>query len=221
MDYQGPAPDDLANIKALNSSFLRAISGSSADAFSSISTHKMSPAERTRLASAPFLLFSFRERDEEYWGRLLDNDPQYDLIDSAGRPDKQIRQLQVAGLSFLWQLARRNPYAVRLACGASVGWCEQLARLTLVDVLQRAGERGDMLRLRFADDKNLWRRLLASGIAPSYRTRGASHHYALQLMLTRRSTPQATRLSAAACGMRIPGAKTTQRSTGGIRAPKV
>ena len=163
MDYQGPTPDDLANINALNRSFLAAISDSSADVFGAVAIHKMGVAERTRLASAPFLLFSFREQDDAYWQRILSEDPQIDLMEMSGRPHVRIRQLQAAGLGFLWQLARRNPYAVRLACGASVAWCEQLARLTLVALLQRAAQRGDLLRLRFAEDTTVWRRLLGNG----------------------------------------------------------
>ncbi len=214
MDYQGLKADDLANINALNRWFLAVISASRADAFSLIPAQKMTLDERSRLARAPFLLFSFRERDEEYWQQLLDNNPQIDLIRSGERPTKRIQPLRLAALSFLWQLARNNAYAVRLVSGASAGWCERLAGITLVELLQRAAHRRDLLRLRFADDDVVWSRLLGNG-------RLASHHSALQAMLTRGHLSEPKRLAAAACTMQRPLPKATLQTTGGIREPKV
>ena len=221
MDYAGPTTDDMANINALNQSFLAAVADSSADAFGLAAIRRMSAAERARLASAPFLLFSLREQDDDYWRQLLSEDPQLDLIDSNQCPDTQIRQLQVAGLGFLWQLARRNPYTARLVCGASVAWCEQLARLTLVGLLRRVGQRGDLLQLRLADNDIVWRRLLEHAGHSSYSARRAACHSALQAMLTHRSAPPRSRLPAAACAMSRPGKSTTRETTGAIREPKV
>lgn len=221
MDYRGPTLDDLANINALNRAFLRAVSGSSTDDFGILSTRTMSPSQKARLSSAPFLLFSFREQDADYWRQLLDDDRQPDLIASSERPHASIEQLQVAGLGFLWQLARRNPYAVRLVSGASVSWCEQVSQLTLVGLLWRAAQRRDLLRQRFPDDKAVWRRLLVDGVARNNRTRTASHHAALQEILTRGHAPSGQSLPAAACAIRGPGQQLIQSRTGGVRESKV
>lgn len=202
MEYQGPTTDDLANIHALNRLFLRAIAGSAANAFDNLAGRRLTDSQLSRLAGVPFLLFSFRERDDDYWQRVLADDPQIDLIDSGNPLDEPIGQLQVAGLSFLWQLARRNPYAARVVSGAPVSWCERVAALTLVSFLQKAATRGDLLRMRFSDDDRVWRRLLHNGTSTQRQTRLASHHSALQSMLTRAPEPNYGRLSAAACRIR-------------------
>ena len=221
MDYQGLTADDLRNINALNHRFLGAVSGSGPEVFSLIATRRMNLRERARLAAAPFLLFSFREDDHDYWQRLLDEDPQADLIDSRERPDRLVRELQFAGLSFLWQLARRNPYAVRLLCGAPVSWSEQLSRPTLVRLLQRAAERHDLLSLRFANNDVVWRRLLGNGTSARKIDRRASHQFALQVMLARRREAQRDRLPAAACAMRRAAQTASREHAGSIREPEV
>ena len=221
MDYQGLTADDLRTINALNYRFLAAVSGSGAEVFRHVATHRMNLRERARLAAAPFLLFSFREDDHDYWQQLLDENPQADLIDSCGRPDRLVRELQFAGLGFLWQLARRNPYAVRLLCGAPVSWSEQLSRPTLVWLLQRAAERHDLLSLRFANNDVVWRRLLDSGISARKADRRASHHFALQVMLARRREAQRNRLPAAACAIRGTEKTAPREVAGSIREPKV
>ncbi|MGI9234735.1 MAG: hypothetical protein ACR2RD_13965 [Woeseiaceae bacterium] len=221
MDYRGPTLDDLANINALNRAFLTAISGSSANDYGVLSTRVMSPSQRARLSEVPFLLFSFREQDADYWQQLLDDDPQSDLIESSEQRDAAIGQLQVAGLGFLWQLAQRNPYAVRLVSGASVSWCEQISQLTLVGLLRRAAQRNDLLRLRFPDDTAIWQRLLVNGAQRNNQTRAASHHVALQEILTRGYASAGQSLPAAACTMRGPGRQVVQSGPGSIREPKV
>lgn len=221
MDYQGLTADDLRNINALNHTFLTAIAESRAETFSLVATRRMNVHERARLAAAPFLLFSFREDDHDYWHQLLDDTPQVDLIGSCERPDRRIRELQFSGLSFLWQLARRNPYAVRLLCGASVSWSEQLSRPTLVWLLQRAAERHDLLSLRFATNDIVWRRLLGNGISARKCDRRASHHFALQVMLARRREVQRDRLSAAACAIRGIAQQVPNSHPRANREPKV
>jgi len=202
MEYEGLTNDDLANIHALNLSFLIAVSGSAAAGFGEIARRRHTDSQLTRLAGAPFLLFSFREQDDDYWRRVLEDDPQIDLIDSGNPRDEKIGQLKVAGLSFLWQLVRRNPYAARIVSGAPVGWCDRLSGLTLVDLLQKAAARGDLLRLRFPDEAAIWRRLLENGSGSRRQARLASHHSALQALLTRAPESHYNRLSAAACRIR-------------------
>jgi hypothetical protein len=221
MDYQGLTTDDLSNINALNYTFLAAVSESRAKRFSVVAARGMNLRERARLATVPFLLFSFREDEQDYWHRLLDDNPQADLIDSSDRPERRIRELQAAGLGFLWQLARRNPYSVRLLCGAPVSWSEQLSRPTLIELLQRAAQRHDLLHLRFANDEVVWQRLLGSGLSVSKIARRASHHFALQVMLTRRRAGQQDGLSAAACAIRGTAQQSPRRHAGSICEPKV
>jgi hypothetical protein len=133
MEYQGVNVDDLANVRALNRTWLR-LTG-----------------RNERLAAAPFLLFSFRESDTKLWERLLGEPDQADLfIPGPNVPEGQ-RNLQVNGLAFLWELSRRNPYVARVVSGAPPGWCEQLSSETLVRVLVCA-RRYDLVSRRFPVD---------------------------------------------------------------------
>ena len=143
------------------------------------------------------------------------------LIDAATPADDKVQQLQVAGLSFLWQLARRNPYVARIVSGATVTWCERLGEQTLVRLLQRVAMRGDLTRIRFGSNKDIWRRLLSNGIGSSYQARLASQHCALQAMLTRVDLPPHRRLSAAACTVSAPGQLKTARPGEAAGIPKV
>jgi len=221
MEYQGPTPGDLANIQALNRCYLMSCSAATRDRLAVVRLHQLTQSQIARLASAPFLLFSFREQDEEYWQRILGDESQSDLIDSADPPDENTRQLQAAGLSFLWQLVHRNPYAARIVSGAPVSWCERMAEQTLIGLLHRVATRGDLMSLRFQNETDVWRRLLEAGTSSSYQARLASQHCALQAMLTQREARQYNRMPAAACAMRAPGQRKVAKRADRIRVTKV
>jgi hypothetical protein len=193
MDYQGPTSDDLANISALNRCFLMAVSGSEADGLGEIAARRLTDSQVSRLAGAPFLLFSFREQDNDYWQRLLSEDRQLDLIELSKPLDERIRQLQVAGLAFIWQLSRRNPYTSRIISGAPVSWCERLAESTLIQLLDRA----------------------------AHHLRQTSHQCALQVLLTYGRNSQYDRVPAAACNMRTPATPEGPRRSTGFGETKV
>lgn len=212
MEYQGPTPGDLANVRALNRCFLGAASAAgTGERFAALGAERLTETQRARLASAPFLLFSFREQDEQYWQHVLDDDAQMELVDATHPAVEKIRQLQVAGLGFLWQLVRRNPYSARIVCGASVSWCERLAEQTLVRLLERVSMRGDLTRMRFENNTAVWRRLMGNGLGPGYQARLASQHCALQAMLTAAAESPVARLPAAACAVSTPGQLKTAR----------
>ncbi len=193
MHFEGPTAADIRNIRALNQSFLAATGPLAAD-------RPLSLAERGHLASAPFLLFSLREQDSDYWDAVLRAGPQVDLVDTA--PGEAIRRLQTAALGFVWQLARRNAYVARLVCGASPGWCERLAEQTLMGLVDSAADRADLLIARFDAADPMMQRLLNGGIRGRRRQRRMFQHLALQTMLTGQAAAPYGRLRAAACGMR-------------------
>jgi hypothetical protein len=66
-EFPGPSPDDYANVLALNTAFIKA-------------AFDMKGPQRGRLAAAPFLLFSFRERDLVWWDEALLDNRQGDLM---------------------------------------------------------------------------------------------------------------------------------------------
>jgi len=156
-----------------------------------------------RLATTPFLLLSLRERDPDYWSFLGSDAPSADLLGTK-RPAGECGQLAAASLGFLWQLARRNPYAARLVSGATLNWCEQLADCTLFRILQRTAGRSDMLRPRRAADVEFWGKLLGPGLCSEQQVRGAAQLSALQSILTEDPAARHRSLRAAACRTPMP-----------------
>jgi len=210
MHYTGPGQDDLANVSALNLAFLELLVSDRAvlepvrrslpDAAERLA--RLTPRERQRLARSPFLLMSFREHDPASWRALFEPLRDTDLFDGLCMSRRQASQLIDAGLAFLWQLARRNTYAARVVSGASLGWCEQLAELTLVELLARAQRDNDLLSLREATNRGFWQKLLVSGTSREPATRQSARICALQMLLTRARS--AGRLKAAAARLDLP-----------------
>lgn len=185
MHYQGPSTDDLDNIHALNRRFLETLPRAGDAGCGKLSRRRLSESQQAHLGCAPFLLFSFREGEPDYWKQVLSDDAQLKLLPPERSLNAMIRELQFAGLSFLWQLSRYNPYAVRIVSGAPHSWCEQVAALPVVTFLNRTVERADILVPRFRDQADVWQRLLKSGVSADARLRAMSHQSALQAMLTR------------------------------------
>ena len=132
MEYEGMTGDDLANVRALNRAWLDIAT------VGSRRLSQLSPRRRDRIAAAPFLLFSLRENDLALWERLLAEPAQGDLFQGGAAVTGSLRHLQATALAFLWALARRNPYVLRLISGAPLYWCERIASATLVQVTAAA-----------------------------------------------------------------------------------
>lgn len=190
-EYPGPSRDDYANVLALNHAFMGA-------------TSDLKGPQRGRLATAPFLLFSVREHDLDWWGRALTERHHNDLIDALTSPIPALARLQTAAMSFLWQLAGRNPYAVRIISGATIAWCEKITDLPLVTLLDRIDGRGDLLMSRLESSDSLSARLLHSGTSSRHKVQRSSQVTALQGLLTRSGLDDYSRLPAAACSMSGP-----------------
>lgn len=201
MHYQGPSAADLDNVRALNRCFLGTLARKKYDG---LLQTELSESQQARLGDAPFLLFSFRETETEFWEQVLSEDRQLDLISDAPPLDAGTRELQVAGLSFLWQLSRRNPYVVRIVSGAPVSWCERVAALTLVELLRCTAYRADLVAPRFRRQEHVWRRLLTSGISAQAALRTLAHQSVLHAMLTSARPINYERLQAAAASLPAP-----------------
>lgn len=198
-NYPGPSPDDYANVLALNTAFLNTASD-------------LLGPQKGRLAAAPFLLFSMREDDPQWWQRALADTLQHDLVVTLKPLCTELISLQSAGISFLWQLARVNPYAARIIAGASVVLCDMLADLPLVTVLERTGARSDLVASRLGEQDKYGSQLLAKGASSQRKVRRAAHVVALQSLLTRSRGEQYLPLSAAACNMPRPRVRSASRS---------
>ena len=212
MELMGPRPADFENVRSLNRAFLRLLK-SEADARKCLRElprelagrlSSLLEIEAERLAGTPFLLLSFRERDDAYWEAIFADTAHGDLFAVPEPPSDELGCLISAGLGFVWQLARQNPYAARLVCGASLHWCEQLAERTFFQVLARARARPDVLALRCGSNAELWEKLLESGVSREKQVRRAAHISALQSVLTRASMPERKKRAAAACARQSP-----------------
>ena len=180
MEFEGLTRDHLANVEALNRGWLRCWPESGASAAN------LAARLRERAATTPFLLFSFREQDEDLWSRLLEKPRQPDLLDQPLRSDDGLHTVQLSGLAFIWWLAWRNPYAARIISGAPAGWCEKITSVTLMRVLECTSG--------------------CSLIEPRLETTSMMHKGyaqigALQSMLTTGQPASNGRLKAAACRM--------------------
>ena len=218
MHYPGPSVADLANVKALNRAFLdtlrnkgrySAVLDEAVPSLKSICV-ALTNSQVERLSATPFLLFSLRERDDEYWEAVFDPRPAVgtgDLFAFAQVRDGNALQLADAALGFLWMLAGRNTYAARLVSGATLSWCERLADSTLMSVLALAGQRDDLLVPRFPDREDIWHKLLGAGVSSERDVRRAAQLTVLQTMLTRDVSSKREQLNAAACRMSGPRAR--------------
>ena len=179
MEYQGLTKDDLADVRELNRAWLR-LTG-----------------RPERLAAAPFLLFSFREHDDDLWRSLLADASQHELFADRATPGHEQWVLQSAGLAFLWELSRRNAYVARIVGGAPLDWCRRIASETAYRVVGCAA-RHDLVEPRFADGATVYRRVTA-------------HIAALQSMLTTGIDTSTGSLPAAACRMRGPARRVSDQ----------
>jgi hypothetical protein len=191
MAFDGPAPVDYRNVRALNHAYLSLLQ---ANHRARRSLLRLSPAlcrritsltrhQVDRLSATPFLLLSFRERDDDLWSQILADESGSDLFTRPVADD--FDRLQSAGLGFVWQLARQNPYTLRLTCGATLHWCEQIAERTFFGLLAAVAPHADLLELRRANDDDLWSKLLVDGVSRERVVRTAAHVSALQTVLTR------------------------------------
>lgn len=219
MDFDGPGATDFENVRCLNRAFL-ALLRHDAAARRCLEELPATLAERLCglsdpqadcLASAPFLLFSFRERDADFWRSRLAARTSGDLFAAAEAPSDGLKRLIAAGLSFAWQLAKQNAYAARLICGASLHWCEELTENTIFHVLATAGSSQDVLTLRCGSDAALWSKLVRGGVSRQLQLRQASHISALHALLTRACMPGRRQWAAAACVSKPPSLKVAER----------
>ena len=211
MDFSGPKPSDFHNVRSLNYEFLACLRSSptGTDLRQQMATElpaiisSLTDLHVERLSTTPFLLFSLREHDPDYWSFLSADAPQNDLLAPAKPPD-ELGRLAAACIGFLWQLAQRNPYAVRLVSGATLSWCEQLADRTLFRVMQRMAGQPDLLCPRRAADAGFWLKLLGPGLSSDEDVRIAAQLSALQSILTEDSAARYRALPAAACSSMAP-----------------
>ena len=190
MSFDGPADRDFGNVASLNAAWLTMLGTERTllrglDACPSATQQRLinlSQPEIRRLAETPFLLFSFRERDDRYWDEILERKTEPGLFRSSG--SEPVDTLVAAALGFVWQLANRNPYSLRLICGATLYWCDRIGELTFFGLLDAVRNAGDVPLLRHGCRDSLWRKLLNDGVSADNDIRRAAQMAALQSVLT-------------------------------------
>jgi hypothetical protein len=204
MAFDGPQAADYENVASLNRAFLTVLrrDARSRQGMGPVSAElleritELTDMQVERLAAAPFLLLSFREQDDRYWDRVLANNNDRDLFSSTGCDD--LDTVVSAGLGFVWQLARQNPYVLRLFCGSSLYWCERIAELTFFHLLASVAAQGSVPQLRHAENHELWSKLLDQGVSVRADIRTAAQLSALQTILTRPTRERQTEWARAA-----------------------
>lgn len=220
MDFQPPETADLANVQALNAAFLDALRDETLpDRLLTGLPEGLQAAcgdarALARLRRCPFLLFALSEHDLSRWDRLFVRQAERcpDLVDAMASARGAPTPVVFAALGFLWQLARRQPYAARVVSGASLAWCERLAGHTLVDIYRFAAAEPDLIGVRNAGDDAFWRRLLISATSVEKSVRRAARLAALQMLLTETHAGTYGRLAAAACTMPVPARKVADKA---------
>lgn len=211
MALRGPQAGDYQNVVALNRAYLSLLQAAPGlpPGLAELSSplrqrlRSLTRQQRARLADTPFLLLSLRERDDLLWEQLLGGDAaQRSLSATTG---DEFERLRAAALGFVWQLARQNPYSLRLTCGASVHWCERIAEHTFFGLLAAAAPFPELLVLRRADDQALWQKLLGDGVSRDLAVRRAAQMSALQTVLTRQGASVPAHWAVAACKASRPG----------------
>jgi hypothetical protein len=211
MDFSGPEPTDLQDVQAINLAFLMLLGGADGERLRGCLPAGLQPAVQAlsgrhveRLAAVPFLLLSLNEADDAYWPQVGRGRPVRDLFTPTHDiADPQCR-IATAAAGFLWQLARRNPYATRVISGATLAWCEQLAELPLLHVLECAVDDHRLLVPRLAQDTVFWHRLLGAGVSSAGDIRRAAHLTASQTSLMAAAATPAQRFQSAACYSDVP-----------------
>ena len=208
MAFNCPAGSDYHNVRSLNRGFLAILAATAGLPAPSQrlqqQVRSLSPPQLERLAQTPFLLFSLRECDSFFWEQLLAHGRERDLFADPPAPADDYGRLVCAALGFIWHLARRNPYATRLICGASLHWCELIGELTMFRLLAIAGSRDDLLLVRHSEHGDLWEKLLDRGISRQNDIREAAHLSALQTILTGPVPNMDASWAVAACRHRRP-----------------
>lgn len=212
MEFQGPTGTDYENVHSLNRAYLALLRDEprfrccleGVPERTAGRLISLTEPQAARLAETPFLLMSFRERDDRFWETVLSGDTNRDLFAAPQPAFDELGRLISAGLGFVWQLAKQNPYAARLICGASLHWCEQLTDRTFFRLLAAAGMRREVLVLRSGTDTELWTKLTQSGTSREAQVRRAAHISALQSVLTHASMRTGKKWAAAACAIQSP-----------------
>lgn len=217
MDYPAPDPADLSEVHALNRAFLDYATAGAAPLMTELpptARERLAacdPRGRERVSRCPFLLFSISEDDEQLWERCFAGERQHDLLASPARPGEAEVQVACAALGLVWQLARRDPYAARVLCGASLEWCERIADAALMDLVRFAATRRELLHFRQAGDAAFWSQL-AKAASDVRQVRRTARIACLQRLLTGIDVRRFERLRTAACAMPTPGARVRSRA---------
>jgi hypothetical protein len=201
MDYEGVNADTIDNGRALNSAFIQFIlataGGESLDDRLRERLVALEPAERARLASVPFLLYTLEPLEPGVWRPGTATEDLF--APGTGGPEWR---LVTATLALLWSLARANRYAARFLYGVPVARCDAIAALPLMGVIDAARRSATGVVQRMPRNEAFWRKLFVSATDPRPRVRRAARQSALQCVLTVAQSPEPLPLATAACRRR-------------------
>lgn len=213
MNYASPKAADFVEVHALNATFLKLLR--SPDAPARVTAELPADVAEVlvslddealgHLALAPFLLCSLRELDDDFWDAVHQEGHTPSLFDPDPANGRETAHFISAAIGFIWQMARQNPYTLRLTCCASLRWAERIAEQPLMTLIERA-TRSDILRLRAENDPRIWRRLLTAARTQDAGVRQTLLNSVLQTLLVASNSSRPRRLKTAACRTDVPAA---------------
>ncbi len=204
-----------SNVSALNREFVRLLRQYPAQFGVADPTNRIARLGRRQrdwLAEVPFLLFSLAEEDHQLWRQLIESTDRFDLPLNSDGKSHEIAALAQAAMSFLWHLAKRDPFAARIISGADRNWCDLIAEVDCVALLAKVKLRNDLLEARRADNVDIWHKLLTVGVSVDRDTRGAARMSSLQCILTSTASAKGREWTAAACVSKSPAYQVADRT---------
>ena len=206
MEFRGIDAATIENGRALNAAFLALATGPECplglepDFIERL--RQLDATHLERLSRAPFLIFAIAVADKAPCRTAP-------LRDSLGLFDEPMSRaearLVIATLSLLWSLARTDRHAARLLAGTPRGWCDDIADIALVDVLDTTRSYATMVVPRSVRQRTFWDKLFVSACDRRAFVRRAARQSALQCVLTELRDESYGPVASAACRMHSPG----------------
>ena len=138
---------------------------------------RLLPAERARLATAPFALFDLRFADAHFWAGILER--------RAGHPAQASTSRWTRGVTVLgWHLAQRGGLVAALSIGMTPGVQSLWAAMPLGALETVAAAAEEVLTARWPVHPRFWARMLAAIERDDDDALAAVRHLGWQLLAT-------------------------------------
>lgn len=198
MRYAGIEESALEDVRRLNARFLAAMSTRPSVAIGGLSKTVdadtlnwftgATSRELSHIAATPFFLYRLDD---------IGTDPSAAVTPELfGRSNEPENEALLLGLSFAWQLSRRDLFSVRVLTGASTDWCAWLADVPFSSLAEVVRSNSGPLTPNLIDAAFFWPGLLEAVRNGNARHVTAVQSAGLQHLLRRQSSERALPVAA-------------------------